>query len=70
MDSYHHPCLRLNISQVAPGLRLAKRIGPMHTAATYTNMLSMLIHVNKDLIGKARPLFVHLLIPVSKLDVK
>jgi len=43
--------------KVCPGLRLAKRIGPMHTAATYTNMTSLLIHKNKDLVGKTINIF-------------
>lgn len=30
--------------KVAPSLRLAARIGPQHTAATYTNLTSLLIH--------------------------
>ena len=38
--------------KVAPSLRLATRIGPMHTAATYVNLTSLLIHENQNLIGK------------------
>ena len=30
--------------QVAPSLVLASRIGPMHTAATYVNLASLLLH--------------------------
>jgi len=30
--------------KVAPGLRLATRIGPQHTVATYTNLTSLMIH--------------------------
>ena len=30
--------------QVAPSLVLAARIGPMHTAATYVNLASLLLH--------------------------
>mmetsp|Transcript_18053 Transcript_18053/g.54025 ORF Transcript_18053/g.54025 Transcript_18053/m.54025 type:complete len:552 (+) Transcript_18053:102-1757(+) len=43
--------------KICPGLRLAKRTGPMHTAATYTNMTSLLIHANKDLIGNTINVF-------------
>lgn len=32
------------IVQVAPSLRLATRIGPQHTAATYTNITSLCVH--------------------------
>jgi len=38
--------------KTAPSLRLATRIGPMHTAATYVNTNSLLIHENTNLIGK------------------
>ena len=31
---------------VAPSLRLASRIGPMHTAATYVNLASLLLHAS------------------------
>ena len=45
---------RLFDRKVAPSLRLATRIGPQHTVATYTNITSLLIHAGKDggLLGK------------------
>ena len=40
--------------KVAPSLRLATRIGPQHTVATYTNITSLLIHKGAGgaLVGK------------------
>jgi hypothetical protein len=39
--------------KVAPSLRLATRIGPQHTVATYTNITSLLIHAKPGtLLGK------------------
>ncbi len=43
---------RLFNKKVAPSLRLATRIGPQHTAATYTNLTSLLIHKGESLLGK------------------
>jgi len=38
--------------KVAPSLRLATRIGPQHTVATYTNLTSLMVHAGaKNLIG-------------------
>lgn len=38
--------------KVAPSLRLATRIGPQHTVATYTNLTSLMIHAKGGLVGK------------------
>jgi len=40
--------------KVAPSLRLATRIGPQHTVATYGNLTSLMIHAGKGgaLVGK------------------
>lgn len=40
--------------KVAPSLRLATRIGPQHTVATYTNLTSLMVHAGAKgaLIGK------------------
>jgi len=43
--------------KVCPSLRLAKRVGPMHTVATYMNITSLLIHENQNLIGKFLNIF-------------
>lgn len=34
--------------KVAPSLRLAARIGPQHTVATYTNLTSLMIHAKRN----------------------
>jgi len=38
--------------KVAPSMRLATRIGPQHTVATYTNITSLFIHEGKNKKGK------------------
>jgi len=44
--------------KVAPSLRLATRIGPQHTAATYTNITSLCVHEGpKGLKGKTVNVF-------------
>jgi 3-hydroxy-3-methylglutaryl CoA synthase len=43
--------------KVWPSLKIARRIGSQHTAALYTNLLSLLIEVNEGLIGKKIALF-------------
>ena len=47
--------------KVAPSLRLATRIGPQHTVATYTNLTSLLIHEGKmkrnGIVGKTINVF-------------
>ena len=41
------------LPQVAPSLRLATRIGPQHTVATYTNLTSLMITAGaKNLVGQ------------------
>ena len=53
----YHPLVTRGVPhdtwQVAPSLRLATRIGPQHTVATYTNITSLMIHAGADkLVGK------------------
>jgi 3-hydroxy-3-methylglutaryl CoA synthase len=43
--------------QVGPSLCLAARIGPMHTAAAYTNLTSLLLEKRESLLGKSIALF-------------
>jgi 3-hydroxy-3-methylglutaryl-CoA-synthase len=45
--------------KVAPSLRIATRIGPQHTVATYTNLTSLMIHKGKKggLLGKTINVF-------------
>jgi hypothetical protein len=43
--------------QVGPSLCLASRIGPMHTAAAYTNLTSLLLEKREALIGKSIAVF-------------
>jgi len=48
---------RLFDAKVAPSLCLATRIGPMHTAAAYTNLTSLLLEKREALVGKSIALF-------------
>ena len=51
--------MRLFEEKVAPTLRLATRIGPQHTAATYTALTSLLVHAaaRGGLVGKTINVF-------------
>jgi len=48
---------RLFDEKVGPSLCLATRIGPMHTAAAYTNLTSLLLEKRQSLVGKSILLF-------------